>query len=492
MLHHDPRLLAVSGTGHVETQVSLESSELGHSGSEQTIAVLGSDTSEVRAIQNAILFSERRSDDELFEQPGVNLIFMSPSERVCSGSYDGLSFIVIGPSIQSLPSAQVEALRQALLFGAQVVIAPGEASAPLSDYLPGPGPGAVHVGRGRLVSVEDPFEQRSYAFVREQLGRSRGRPTEVLVWPHDGLVGIEAWRGAHFLEPRLPDPGTLFLVGVLYIVVLGPLSFFLLRSRDRREWGWLTTPAIALVFAASLAIWIVFHQSHERRIDSCTILSSSAAHRDVLTRSSVRLSSPDARSYTLTFRGDWSLAGAPSPDIPEPPGRILFRAGALEIGDAFLPAWASADLAVMGRRSAAPPVERTPGGLRNVQGRAFDGVLWLTERGFTEAERLAPGEEWVLPPETHWRVLSLLSSPLRHQPSARVQEEPFRLHQVIELPEYGPAGVERARERLADLEGVFIGCRREAGVELSVDAELDAREEWSVYVHAIPRRKRAP
>jgi hypothetical protein len=49
----------------------------------------------------------------------------------------------------------------------------------------------------------------------------------------------------------LPPLGPLLFLLVAYIVVVGPLNYLLLRRLDRREWAWLTMPAIVLVFAGA-------------------------------------------------------------------------------------------------------------------------------------------------------------------------------------------------------------------------------------------------
>jgi hypothetical protein len=47
----------------------------------------------------------------------------------------------------------------------------------------------------------------------------------------------------------LPDIGVLFGLLLLYIVLIGPINYLVLRRLDRREWAWFTMPALVLVFA---------------------------------------------------------------------------------------------------------------------------------------------------------------------------------------------------------------------------------------------------
>jgi hypothetical protein len=49
----------------------------------------------------------------------------------------------------------------------------------------------------------------------------------------------------------LPDLGTLLVLLVVYVALIGPLNYFVLRRLDRRELAWITMPALVLVFAVA-------------------------------------------------------------------------------------------------------------------------------------------------------------------------------------------------------------------------------------------------
>ncbi|HUG48109.1 MAG TPA: hypothetical protein VMP67_06815 [Candidatus Limnocylindria bacterium] len=48
---------------------------------------------------------------------------------------------------------------------------------------------------------------------------------------------------------QLPRPEHLLLLILAYIVTLGPVNYFALRRRDRREWAWLSMPLTIVAFA---------------------------------------------------------------------------------------------------------------------------------------------------------------------------------------------------------------------------------------------------
>ena len=51
----------------------------------------------------------------------------------------------------------------------------------------------------------------------------------------------------------LPDLGVLFGLLLLYIALIGPINYLVLRRLDRREWAWVTMPVLVGVFA--VAAW---------------------------------------------------------------------------------------------------------------------------------------------------------------------------------------------------------------------------------------------
>ncbi len=77
------------------------------------------------------------------------------------------------------------------------------------------------------------------------------------------LVTLSGFLGARLrvqrLEKGLPLPplkvaGILFAL-LLYLVLIGPVDYFLLRRLGRLEWTWFTYPTIVLLFAGGITAW---------------------------------------------------------------------------------------------------------------------------------------------------------------------------------------------------------------------------------------------
>lgn len=125
---------------------------------------------------------------------------------------------------------------------------------------------ALVTSGGRVVAAQASYGQGSVALIgfdpghaelaggapiqslwRRILPASTGPVVNPLARPDDGQL-VSAL--GNIPAASLPPLGPLLFLLVTYIVVVGPLNYLLLRRLDRREWAWLTMPAIVLVFAA--------------------------------------------------------------------------------------------------------------------------------------------------------------------------------------------------------------------------------------------------
>ena len=53
----------------------------------------------------------------------------------------------------------------------------------------------------------------------------------------------------------LPPIEQLFLLLAGYIALIGPINYLILRRLDKREWAWVTIPALVVVFAVGSMAW---------------------------------------------------------------------------------------------------------------------------------------------------------------------------------------------------------------------------------------------
>ena len=68
--------------------------------------------------------------------------------------------------------------------------------------------------------------------------------------PGDPEFGQSSFGEACFAIPEMDAPpfGTIGLFLAAYLICLVPVNYAILKRRDRKEWAWVTTPAIVFAF----------------------------------------------------------------------------------------------------------------------------------------------------------------------------------------------------------------------------------------------------
>ena len=155
-----------------------------------------------------------------------------------------------------------------------------------------------------------PVEQQSFAFI--------------------GALGSIAALG-------VPPAELLLLVIIGYIILIGPLSYIVLRRLDRRELAWITAPALVVVFSAgSYGIGSVT-KGGDIILNEIAVVRSAGGGSAATVESYAGLFSPSRASYDLLVRGDALIAALGSGNQFDPQtGAPITPTAAVEQGD---PAW---------------------------------------------------------------------------------------------------------------------------------------------------------
>jgi hypothetical protein len=111
------------------------------------------------------------------------------------------------------------------------------------------------VGTGKVVYLAaDPALEPmvSWQGQADLLERALGLATTAQAY--DGGSTEGAMQSALQQLPGLGLPSTLMLGSLLggYMLLVGPISYWLLKRKDRREWLWVTVPALSLAFVAAV------------------------------------------------------------------------------------------------------------------------------------------------------------------------------------------------------------------------------------------------
>lgn len=116
------------------------------------------------------------------------------------------------------------------------------------------------------------------------------------------------WRSENLLRealqlPALQVPSTalLLLLIVVYIVVIGPLNFLLLRRLRRVELAWVTTPLLVLLFLAGAYGASFVLRGTQPQISQLSVVQAFEGQPQGQTTAFVGVFSPQRRSYRLNF-----------------------------------------------------------------------------------------------------------------------------------------------------------------------------------------------
>lgn len=125
-------------------------------------------------------------------------------------------------------------------------------------------------------------------------------------WSH-GIVDWEAAAQAVEILPGFdPLPDVLPLCGflALYIALIGPVNYLILSRINRREWAWVTIPALIVVFSAFA--WVIgFNlRGNEATINQLTVVQSWPDAERARVDGMVGLLSPRRTQYDLNVTGD--------------------------------------------------------------------------------------------------------------------------------------------------------------------------------------------
>jgi hypothetical protein len=110
---------------------------------------------------------------------------------------------------------------------------------------------------------------------------------------------------ALYALPTLDLPPIDLLVGLLvvYTLLIGPLNYLVLKRIDRREWAWVTMPALVLVFSVgSYGLGLTLHGA-DTIVNELSIVSGSAGTDAGRAQVYVGLFSPSRRSFDVELAG---------------------------------------------------------------------------------------------------------------------------------------------------------------------------------------------
>lgn len=155
-------------------------------------------------------------------------------------------------------------------------------------------------GSGEVVTVDGSLADVDWA--------STLRPTPLVPVAQQGWGSVESSlvsTATNSGDGGLSDLPWLPFALAAYLIVVGPLNLFILKRTQRRDWAWLTIPAIATL--AVTGFWVAGRQ----RLDSTALRHATVVvgdGDDAYRRTVLIVAAGEERSYELSVGGDATYA----------------------------------------------------------------------------------------------------------------------------------------------------------------------------------------
>lgn len=175
------------------------------------------------------------------------------------------------------------------------------------------------VGRGVVIWLAldptlNPFDAWSGTteFWRELLGSRAFYPGNLPPDISQRQIGNEQLGYAMLNLPSLDLPSLGLLIPLLaaYILMVGPINYFVLRRRAQLELAWLTIPAVTLIFSSGAYLLGFQLRGSDILLNQVSIVETIAGGEGAYVRSMIGIFSPARRSYALSVEGEALLSPA--------------------------------------------------------------------------------------------------------------------------------------------------------------------------------------
>jgi len=271
--------------------------------SPRVAALRGFDVLVIHGIDTSALDQAQRDVIADWVMLGGHLVISGDDPRALAGFADLSPVTITGVERGSLaPLAAVAPSSEALPDDAtlsRVAIGPaGRAWTIAGDlvYSRTVGRGAVHVTRFDLALLRGWngsarfWAQLVPLYDRSSLGtRERGDFAPPLLG------------GLALGELQLPGVGSIALFFMLYLIIVGPVNYLVLRRLDRLDWGWITIPVTIVVFVGVAYLVGIGARGTVSRLHTITVVETMQSGGRGLATTSLSIFSPTRTSYRMTL-----------------------------------------------------------------------------------------------------------------------------------------------------------------------------------------------
>lgn len=274
------------------------------------VVIYGNDQTSIENIRRSVIQSD---NGEMRTRKERELDFVRvDSLETEPWYYNSASAIILAEPLVAT-AEQKRALELYVRCGGQLVVNAASAASTGFDAAYFNEADSARMGLGQVYEVSD-FDASSL----NEIG------TKFLAVGSSGQTVLQdvAWR------MRFPKTRTMIFINISYILVVGLFNFAILRRMGRLELGWITVPAVALVFTFAVIAFGASRGFTKIRIDQAETYYMDTHSPTAYVYDGVRVTSPS--------RGDFTLQLAPGDYFASDPNIWLGSFDKVHIGDDLL------------------------------------------------------------------------------------------------------------------------------------------------------------
>lgn len=271
--------------------------------SENLVAIFCTEHTACDEAQSQISFSGSQDEVASKNQNFKFVALQLPREHWFE--YTAAKFVVVAGAVAGWTPAQRFALEGFVRSGGTVMLLEKECSDPafLAPYRAGPINGLVRIGKGRL--------HRVGSLQSKELGPLfAGKNLQTAALPIINNFTPDPLRRELAVSFDFPRLRWFILWLAVYILIVGVGNFGLLRRFHRVEWGWVTTTAIAVLFA--IGFYFVSSRNRPRQVtlDNIAVYWMDDKSPNAWENIGLRVSSPERQQLDISVGDDAFLASS--------------------------------------------------------------------------------------------------------------------------------------------------------------------------------------
>jgi hypothetical protein len=286
--------LTVEQVNSTGTVISKDEAELSTTGSE-LVAVVCAAQAICSAVSDAVR-SASTVEEQNVKERNLKIVLLTQPPQNWFAYAPVRTLIVAGPLEGQ---AERDAIENFTRFGGHLIIAADQAPRDFLTAYRVADTRVVGLGQGTLKSVNSATGQQLrqiFAPGKRAPANAINLANNLMISAEIGSAGLLQWVGKQFVFPRLR-----WLIGwmLAYILLIGLFNFFVLRRIGKVELGWLTVPAIAIVFAVLFYSISVRGKTTHFTLDQATVCYMDDKSPVGVAEHHFRVASPQVRNLVF-------------------------------------------------------------------------------------------------------------------------------------------------------------------------------------------------